>query len=175
MPATEPTTLLANVAGTWQLDLKSTTIEIHTKAMWGLAKVKGTFRALSGGGVVGEQGAISGELVVDATSIDTKNKKRDEHLRSDDFFSVSKYPSFSFTASQAVASSDGTLKISGTLRIKDQSHPIELDAVVSTPSPDRVVLSAETSIDRSQWGISWAKMGAGLVNRVVVVAGFVRS
>jgi polyisoprenoid-binding protein YceI len=143
--------------------------------MWGIAKVKGTFRAVGGGAVVGEQGTISGELVVDATSIDTKNNKRDKHLRSDDFFDVSKHPTLTFTASEAIPASDGTVKIQGALCIKDQSHPIELVARLTQPSPDRVILSAETTIDRRRWGMSWAKMGTGVVNRVVVVAHFVRS
>lgn len=175
MTESDSAALLADVAGTWQLDPKSTTVEIHTKAMWGLAKVKGTFSAVSGSGIVGDQGAISGELVVDASSIDTKNKKRDEHLRSADFFEVSKYPTLTFTASGATPSSDGTLKITGALVIKDQSRPVELVATSTKLSPDRVTLSAEATIDRSQWGMTWAKMGAGLVNRVVIDAQFVRA
>jgi polyisoprenoid-binding protein YceI len=71
--------------------------------------------------------------------------------------------------------SNGMLKIQGALRIKDQSHPIELVARLTQPSPDRVILSAGTTIDRCRWGMSWAKIGAGLVNRLVVVAQFVRS
>ena len=174
---TEPvsTEVLATAAGTWQLDPTDTTIEFHTKAMWGLTKVHGTFRAVSGRGVVAEPGDLSGELVVDATSVDTKIKKRDDHLRSADFFDVSKYPTFTFTASEVTPSADGKLTIKGTLLIKDQSHPIELVGTTTSPSSDRVILSAEATIDRSQWGITWKKMGAGLVNQVVVVAQFVRS
>jgi polyisoprenoid-binding protein YceI len=175
MAASDSTTLLASVAGTWQLDPSSTTIEIHTKAMWGLAKVKGSFAAVSGSGVVGEDGALSGELVVDASSVDTKNKKRDEHLRSDEFFGASTFPTFTFTASELVAASDGTFKIKGSLLIKDQSRPVELAATTTRLSPARLALKAETTIDRSQWGISWAKLGAGLINRVVVAAEFDRS
>jgi polyisoprenoid-binding protein YceI len=169
-----PTDLLAATAGSWQLDPRSTTIEIHTTAIWGLAKVRGTFTAVSGTGTVGDQGSISGELVVDANSIDTRNKRRDKHLRSAEFFDVSKYPTLTFTASEAVPSSDGTLKIDGTLRIRGQSQPIELIAVSTSPSPDRVTLNAEATIDRSKWGMTWKK-GASMVNRVAVVAHFVRA
>ena len=168
------TGLLAGAKGAWQLDPKRTTIEIHTKAMWGIAKVKGTFSAVSGGGVVGDQG-VSGELVVDAGSINTKNNKRDAHLRSADFFDVDTYPTLTFTASEATASLDGSLKIKGTLRIKDQSRPIELNAAVTSLTPDRATVQAETTLDRSQWGMSWAKLGARLVNRVVIAAEFVRA
>jgi polyisoprenoid-binding protein YceI len=175
MTESSATPLLASVAGAWQLDPEGTTIEFHTKAMWGLAKVTGTFGAVRGSGVVGDDGAVSGELVVDAASVDTKNKRRDTHLRTDDFFDVGKYPTFSFTASEAVPSSDGTVRVKGALTIKDQSHPVELVATSTKPSPDRVTVRAEATIDRSQWGMTWAKMGARLVNRVVVVAHFVRS
>jgi polyisoprenoid-binding protein YceI len=174
---TEPasTPLLATAVGTWQLDPDATTIEIHTKAMWGLAKVKGTFRAVSGSGVVGEGGAISGEIVVDPASINTKNKRRDEHLRSADFFEVSAYPTFSFRATEANASPDGTLTVKGDLLVKDQSHPVDFAATLTNTSPDHVTARAEATIDRSKWGMSWAKLGAGLVNRVIVDAQFNRS
>jgi len=116
MTESSATPLLASVAGGWQLDPEGTTIEFHTKAMWGLANVAGTFGAVRGNGVVGDDGAVSGELVVDAASIDTKNKRRDTHLRSDDFLDVGKYPTLSFTASEAVPSGDCTLRVMGTLR-----------------------------------------------------------
>lgn len=165
----------ATTAGTWQLDPRNTTVEFHTKAVWGLAKVKGTFRAVSGSGIVGDHGAISAELVVDADSIDTRNRRRDKHLRSAEFFDVSAYPTFSFTASAVTAASDGTLHMTGALRIRDRSHSIDVVATSTSPSPDRVTVSAEATINRSDWGMTWARMGAALVNRVVVVAQFVRS
>jgi polyisoprenoid-binding protein YceI len=165
----------ATTAGTWRLDPERTTVEFHTKAMWGMAKVRGTFSAVSGSGVVGDEGAIVGELVIDATSIDTRNKRRDKHLRSADFFDVSNYPTFNFSASEATVGSDGTLNMTGALRVRDRSHPIDVIATTTSPSPDRVTVHAEATIARSDWGMTWARMGAALVNRVVVVAQFVRS
>jgi polyisoprenoid-binding protein YceI len=175
MTETSSTAVLANVVGTWQLDPKATTIEFHTKAMWGLAKVKGTFSAVRGSGQVGDQGAVSGELVMDAKSVDTHNKKRDQHLRSADFFDVEHHPTFGFDATAVTAGPDGAATIKGSLRLKDQTHPIELTATSSQSTPDRLTVSAETTIDRSQWGVTWKKMGAGLINRVIVVAEFTRS
>jgi polyisoprenoid-binding protein YceI len=67
-----------------------------------------------------------------------------------------------------------SLRIKGTLRIRNRSQPIELIALPANPSPDRVTLNAETTIDRSKWGMNWKK-GASLVNRVAVVAEFVRA
>ncbi len=64
--------------------------------MW-IVPVKGTAKALSGDGHVGADGSVQGTLVIDAASINTKNKKRDAHLRTDDFFEVDKYPTLTFT------------------------------------------------------------------------------
>ena len=168
------TDLLGTASGNWRLDPASTTIEFHTKAMWGLSKVRGTFAAVSGAGTLGDHNSISGELVIDAASVDTGNRRRDKHLRAAEFFDVSNYPTLAFTATEVAPSADGTLTIKGTLRVRDHSEPVELVAVPTAASPDRLIVTAETTIDRTKWGMRWAKMGAGLINRVVVVAQFVR-
>jgi polyisoprenoid-binding protein YceI len=166
---------LAGAAGNWRLDPASTTIELRTKSMWGLARVKGRFNALEGSGVVGDDSTVSGTLVFDAKSIDTRNKRRDSHLRSDDFFEVEKYPTFTYTASGASPTDDGRLKVTGSLTIKDQSRPLDVFVTASQPAPDRAILTAEVEIDRRQWGMTWAKMGAGVINQVVIAAHFIRS
>jgi polyisoprenoid-binding protein YceI len=164
---------LSLVTGTWTLDPAKTTIEFHTKAMWVL-KVVGKAKATSGSATVDPDGSIAGTLVIDAASVDTGNKKRDTHLQSDDFFEVIKYPTMTYTATSGTLSPTGTLELQGNLTIHGQSRPINLTAEANTTG-DTATVSAEFDIDRSEWGISWAKMGAGLQNRVVVTAHFVRS
>jgi polyisoprenoid-binding protein YceI len=170
-----PPAALADVAGQWQLDPVGTTIELRTKAMWGLAKVRGRFSAVDGSGVVGEDATVSGTIVFDAKSIDTKNNRRDTHLRSGDFFEVDKYPTFTYSATGATPIDDDKLKVTGSLTIRDQSQPLELVVSACQPAPGRVTVTAEAQIDRRQWGMTWAKMGAGVINEVVVVAQFTRS
>ena len=165
---------LGGAAGSWQLDPATTTIELRTKAMWGLARVKGRFNALEGSGVVGEDSTVSGTLVFDAKSVDTRNKRRDAHLRSEDFFDVEKYPTFTYATTGASPTDDGQLKVTGSLTIKGQSRPLELLVTTSQPAPDRAILTAEAEIDRRQWGMTWAKVGAGVINHVAVVAHFNR-
>ncbi|WP_322755359.1 YceI family protein [Frankia sp. Cas3] len=82
-----------SLAGPWRLDPSRSTVELHTKSMWGLAPVKGTFRELSGEGALTATGEASGTLTVHSASIDTKNRKRDDHLRSADFFDSAAYRS----------------------------------------------------------------------------------
>ena len=174
-PNTTPPASLAGAAGNWQLDPGGTTIELRTKALWGLAKVRGRFNALEGSGVVGEDGMVSGAIIFDAKSIDTKNQRRDTHLRGGDFFEVDKYPTFSYSATGASPTDDGKLKVTGSLTVKDQSRPLELLVAATQSASGRATLTAEADIDRRQWGMTWAKMGAGVNNKVVVVAQFTRS
>jgi polyisoprenoid-binding protein YceI len=66
---------ISDLTGTWALDPRRTTIQFQTKAMWVL-NVNGTLRATEGSGAVDGNGQVTGRLVVDANSIDTKNKRR---------------------------------------------------------------------------------------------------
>jgi polyisoprenoid-binding protein YceI len=166
--------LLSEAAGSWKLDPEGTTVELHTKAMWGLAKVKGTMKAVEGSGIVAVDGGVSGTLVVDAESIATNNKKRDQHLRSDDFFDVAKYPTLTYSATGVTPVADGQLKVTGSLTVHGQTRPLDLLASAVEGPPGRVTITGEAEIDRSQWGMTWAKMGAKLNNRVVVKAQFVK-
>jgi polyisoprenoid-binding protein YceI len=166
-----PVDRLAGAAGAWTLDPTASTIEFESKAMWGLAKVKGRFQAVEGGGVVATDGTVSGTLVIDARSVDTKNKKRDDHLRSGDFFEVDTYPTVIYTVTGASPVGD-QVKVSGDLTIHGQTRPLEVVATVDDSGPDRVRITTEVDIDRSQWGLTWAKMGARLGNHVVVNAQF---
>jgi len=74
-------------AGTWKLDPSKTSVRFRTKAAWAVP-VRGTAKAVRGEALVGPEGDAHGRLVVDAGSFFTRNKKRDEDLRSTDFFDV---------------------------------------------------------------------------------------
>ena len=86
---------LRDFAGQWVLDPDQTSIVFHTKAMW-VFPAKGTAKAIEGVGTVAPDGSLSGTLVIDAASIDTRNKKRDAHLRTADFFEVERFPTITF-------------------------------------------------------------------------------
>ena len=77
--------------GAWVLAPEKTTVRFRTKSMW-ILPVKGTAGALRGNTDAGSDGAVNGTLGIDAASFDTQNKKRDVHLRSEDFFEVAKSP-----------------------------------------------------------------------------------
>jgi polyisoprenoid-binding protein YceI len=164
---------LSTFAGSWVIDPHRTTVEFRTKAMWVLP-VKGRANVIAGGGTVGPDGSLTGTLIVDAASIDTKNKKRDDHLRTADFFEVSKYPTITFEATRGRLEGSGKIELEGTLTVHGQSKPLSLSAEVSM-SGDSASVTTEVDIDRSSWGISLTPFGAGLKNRVAINAYFDRS
>lgn len=163
-----------DLTGTWKVDPANTTIEFHTKAMW-LFPVKGRFNALSGAGTVGDDGSVTGSLTIDAASINTGNPRRDKHLRSADFFEVESHPSFTFELSRATSSGPGRATLDGLLTIKGAARPLQVPVSFSR-SADAVTVEAEiVDLDRREWGLTWAKMGAGVHNRLVVHAHLVPS
>jgi polyisoprenoid-binding protein YceI len=64
--------------------------------VFGLVKVKGVFGQVAGAAVISAAGEATGTITVAAASIDTGLKKRDDHLRSADFFDAAKYPDITF-------------------------------------------------------------------------------
>jgi polyisoprenoid-binding protein YceI len=143
--------------------------------MWGLAKVQAVFKATEGGGTVDDDGSVSGRLVIDASSVDTKNIKRDNHLRGSDFFEVETYPTFTYTATGTRPATGNQVLVAGTLTVHGESRPLDVPVTVTEAGPNRVLVTGEVEIDRSKWGLTWAKMGARVINRVTVAAVFTRT
>lgn len=173
MSALELSKNFSAFAGTWALDPAATTVAFTTKAMWVLP-VKATVKATSGSATVTADGDISGTFVLDAASFDTGMKKRDVHLQSADFFDVAKFPTMTYAVTSARLLGPKQLEFAGNLTIRDQTLPFVVVADVS-PADGSAVLAIETDLDRSLWGISWTKMGAGLDNHIIVSARYTRS
>src|SRR6478752_2290741 len=95
---TTPTTGELLPEGTWTVDSDVSAVAFAVRGMWGLDKVRGSFGDYRGTLVAHPRGS-RGELVISAASLDTANAKRDEHLRSADFFDVERHPEIVFTTS----------------------------------------------------------------------------
>ena len=171
---TWPTTGLDLTAyqGSWTLDPAATSVAFATKAIW-ILPTKGTFKARSGTATVAADGSVQGTLVLDAASIDTHMKKRDEHLRAADFLDVKKYPTITFSVVAAKRLAADRLDIVGSLTVRGQTRPLTVTATVSIAG-NSATLVIETDIDRRDWDVPLVKLGSGVLNHVVASARFTR-
>src|SRR5712691_8255825 len=164
----------ATLAGSWTLDASRSTIGLRSKSMWGLAPVKGVFRQVSGTGTVSPAGEVSGAITAAAASVDTKNKKRDTHLRSADFFDSDTYPQITFRVDRLTPSSHG-VSDNAALTVRDRTRPVSFDARASVVDGE-VWLDAELQVDRSDFGLTWNQMGmASMHNTITVHAVFTKN
>ena len=162
------------LAGSWTLDPSRSQVRLRSKSIWGLVPVKGVFTDVSGTGTVSPSGAVSGTITVAAGSVDTKNKKRDEHLRSADFFDADNHPSITVSVDGITPSGTGT-QVTGTLAVRDRTRPVSFDAKVSAVDTAEVWLDAEVQVNRADFGLTWSQMGmASMDNTITVHAVFTR-
>lgn len=142
-------------AGTWTVDPTHAEVGFLARHLM-VAKVRGRFQEVSGTVEVGETLA---ETTVTATanagSISTNQADRDAHLRSADFFDVETYPELTFVSTHVTADS-----MTGQLTIKGVSRPVtfdlEFDGVQADPwGNTKAGFTATTSINRSDWGLTW--------------------
>jgi polyisoprenoid-binding protein YceI len=126
-----------------------------------VTKVRGTFEKVEARIRSGETLAVSGvDVTIDVASLDSRDEKRDAHLRSADFFDVEHFPTMTFRSTGVEAAGEGRYAVTGDLTIRDQSHPVTLDVEFlgseKTPWGTSVaVISAGAEIDREQWGLTW--------------------
>jgi polyisoprenoid-binding protein YceI len=136
--------------------------------MWGLAPVNGVFRKVSGNGTVCADGAVSGTVTVAAASIETKNTRRDTHLRSADFFDSGNYPDITFTADGIRPSGQG-VAVTGTLTVRDCTRPLSFDAAASVQGDGEIWLDAEVRINRAGFGLTWNRMGMASMHSTLTI------
>jgi|SRR4051794_20078417 polyisoprenoid-binding protein YceI len=161
------------LAGSWTLDAAKSEVRLTTRHTWGLLPLTGFFRQFSGSGTITPTGGVTGVFTVAAGSIDTKNPKRDNHLRSADFFNVDRHPDFTL-AVDAVTPADDGVRVTGGITIAGQARPLSFDAQVCTPDGE-VWLDAEVPYNRADFGMTWNMMGmAPMKGTIVIHAVFTR-
>src|SRR5205807_4114466 len=135
----------ATISGSWRLDPQRSSVEFRVRSIWGLATVRGHFDDYHGHLDLSADPAI--ELTIGAASLETGNHKRDEHLRSADFFDVENHPRVRFVSDSVELKGD-TLKVHGQLSARDRSIPVELDAAVREAGGGLEIEAATTAPHR---------------------------
>jgi polyisoprenoid-binding protein YceI len=151
-----PSTASAGITnGAWRLDPARSSVEFHVRHFYGLMTVKGHFNGYHGTLDLSAHPAV--RLTIDAASLDTKLAKRDQHLRSADFFDVEHHPAVTFTSDTATLDGD-TLKVRGTLTAAGKRIPLAFDATLRTVDGELEV-EAVTHADHRQLGMLWSPLG----------------
>jgi polyisoprenoid-binding protein YceI len=146
--------------GTFDIDPSHTHIGFVVRHMM-VSKVKGRFASFNGRIEVGADPAGSSvEVTIDADSIDTRDDKRDAHLRSPDFLDVEQFPTLEFRSTQLVPTGKGQFDLMGELTLHGVTKPVvlavEQEGVVVDPyGKQRIGFSATTEIDREDFGITF--------------------
>src|SRR5690554_6080679 len=95
----------------------------------GFTKVRGRFEDFEGTLQLtpGQLDSFSADVKIKATSVDTQNGQRDEHLRSADFFDAENHPELTFRATSITNVSGDSFTVNGDLTIRGTTKPISLD------------------------------------------------
>ena len=145
----------------WQIDAAHSEVEFSVRHLM-ISNVKGRFGTFSGSVAIDAQHpeAPSVDVQIGVASIDTREAKRDAHLRSADFFDVEKFPEITFKARRSTDDIEGTFKLTGDLTIRGTTREIVLDVALEGRGDDpwgneRLGYAATGKIDRRDFGLTW--------------------
>ncbi|MDQ2693808.1 MAG: YceI family protein [Pseudomonadota bacterium] len=131
----------------------------------GYSKMVGQFQEFSGEFVIDQEKPENGsvEITIDTSSVDTDQDKRDEHLRSPDFFNAGEFPEMTFKSTKVESAGDNAYKVTGDLTLLGTTKPVVLDMTVNKVAPNPLPnsggvltagLSGRTTIKRSEFGMT---------------------
>lgn len=159
------TLALPALAAEWALDAAHTEIGFSVRHMM-VTDMQGAFDKYTGTIVVDDKDPTKGEvnLEIDVASINTKNEKRDGHLKAADFFNVANHPKMTFKSSKiAKGAKANTYKVTGDLTIRGISKPVVLAVEMSDEWTDPKEwggnvhrgAKATAKINRQDFGLTW--------------------
>lgn len=154
-------TTAAPALTTWTIDASHSEVGFAVKHLM-IATVRGSFGTVSGTVTFadGDYSQATAAVTIDATSIDTREEKRDAHLRSADFFDVEQFPTLTFKSRRVQAVKADAFELVGDLTIKGITHEVVLDVAVEGFQKDpwgnqKAAFTATTKISRTAFGLTW--------------------
>lgn len=146
-----------DLVGRWVLDRgRNGSIEFHTRHLFGLQAVHGTFQVARADLNVDSAGTADVHLDVDAASFSTGHKKRDPHVHSGDFLDVANNPHISFVA-QGVDTSASSFTAPGTLHVRGVDAPVTVVGSVEHTGDGAATLTGSAKVDRYAVGLTKAR------------------
>ncbi len=156
----------------WEIDGAHSAAQFSVRHMM-VSNVRGEFGKMSGSAFFDPDNPATAKIdvTIDATTINTRQPRRDEHLKSADFFDTANYPTITFKSKQVKPLGNGKMQIVGDLTMRGVTREVVLDvtgpsAVVKDQRGNaHVGASATTRVNRKDFGLAWNGLveGGGLV------------
>src|SRR4029079_503949 len=154
----------APATATWDIDTAHANAGFRVRHLM-VSHVRGHLGPVTGTVFIDEQDPSRSrvDVSVDARGIDSREPKRDEHLRSADFLDVANHPTVTFrsTRVEAPSGAGGDLRVTGDLTIRGVTRPVTLEVEALPPAIQdpwgnrRRGVSARARINRKDWGLKW--------------------
>ncbi len=161
MTTTQTPTSPSATLTTWQIDPSHSEVGFSVKHLM-ISTVRGRFAGVKGTIFLDSEDITrsSVEAEIDAASIDTREEKRDGHLRSPDFFDVEKHPTITFRSRRFESAGGDRYRVTGDLTIRDVTREVVLDVTEEGRGRDpwggeRIGFTATGKIDRREFGLTW--------------------
>jgi polyisoprenoid-binding protein YceI len=155
----------ASGAATWQIDRAHSELTFRIRHL--VSRVRGQFDDWSGT-VVADPSNLAGgsvQVAIRTASINTNHERRDNHLRSGDFFDAPSHPEISFRSNRVEMNGEN-LRIHGNLTMRGVTRPVVLEGRYLGITRDgqgrqRMGFEAETRVNRQDFGVSWNNVAEG--------------
>jgi polyisoprenoid-binding protein YceI len=145
----------------WNIDTSHSSIQFQVKHLM-ISDVRGEFRKMSGQILFDGKGysTVKADVVIQVASIDTRESKRDEHLRSADFFDAARYPTIIFKSKRVEGISERKFNLVGDLTMRGVTKEVTLDveathAIKGMQGETRIGAQATALLNRQDYGIKW--------------------
>ncbi len=153
--------MTSTTTATWTIDQSHSLAEFSVRHMM-VSTTRGQFQTVSGAVELDEADLTNSkiEATIDVASITTRDDKRDEHLRSADFFEAETFPTITFVSTGITKKRDDRFAVAGDLTIRGVTRPVVLDTtfngIGTSPWGTSVAgFEADTEISRSDFGLEW--------------------
>jgi polyisoprenoid-binding protein YceI len=148
--------------GKWTVDKSHSNVKFTVTHLV-VSDVEGSFKLFDGAmeNSTADLSDAKINFTVDVNSINTDNEKRDNHLKSDDFFAAAKFPQMKFTSTSMTPDGKDKYKLAGDLTIRDVTKPVVFDVTyggsVAAMGTTKLGFKAQTTINRFDYNLKWDK------------------
>lgn len=162
--------------GDWEIEPQHSSIAFTARHI-GLARIHGRFNAFAGAVRIADPMDRSAmHVVIDASTIDTNVKMRDDHLRSADFLDVEHFPTLEFYSERFVPKGGNKWAVTGALSLHGVTRTVTLDTEYlglgnGVEGETRAACRATTELHRDDFTVSWQTM---LARGIAVVGPSIR-